>query len=134
VLKPLMTRCAPGPAAGAEGQVVVSVTDFRPNHLHDAPRVIATGLRLRLGWYAMRGAVGLWLWSLPLARRSGSISVWTSEEDLRGFVGLPAHVEIMRRYRDRGSLRSETWVAKRFASAEILDHAREWIWIVGQPR
>jgi hypothetical protein len=113
---------------------VVSVTDFRPHRLLDAPRVVSAGLRLRLGWYAMRGSVGLWLWSLPLARRSGSISVWTSESDLRAFVGLPKHVEIMRRYRDRGSLRSETWIAKRFAGAEILDHAREWIWIVGQDR
>jgi hypothetical protein len=122
-----MTHWTPGPAAGTDGDVLVSVTDFRPDHLRDAPRMVATGLRLRLGWYAMRGAVGLCLWSLPLARRSGSISVWTSEDDLRGFVGLPAHVEIMRRYRDRGSLRSTTWAAKQFASGEVLDGAREWI-------
>jgi hypothetical protein len=124
---PLMTRWAPGPSAGAAGGVLVSVTDFRPDHLRDTPRILTTGLRLRLGWYGMRGAVGLCLWSLPLARRSGSISVWTSEDDLRGFVGLPAHVEIMRRYRDRGSLRSVTWVAPSFTSAEVLAGAREWI-------
>lgn len=125
--QPLISQDAPGPAASAGGGVVVSVTDFRPNRLRDTPRILATGLRLRLGWYAMPGAVGLWLWSLPLARRSGSISVWTSEDHLRGFVGLPAHVAIMRRYRDRGSLRSTSWAAERFNRAEVLERARRWI-------
>lgn len=106
---------------------MVSVTDFRPDHLRDVPRILATGLRLRLGWYAMPGAAGLWLWSLPLARRSGSVSVWTSEEALRGFVGLQKHVAIMRRYRDRGSLRSTMWLADRFSRTEVLDGARRWI-------
>jgi hypothetical protein len=122
-----MTRWTPGPARESSGPVVISVTDFRPDHLRDTPRVVAVGLRLRLGWYAMRGAVGLRLWSLPLARRSGSISVWTSEDDLLGFVRLPAHVAIMRRYRSRGTLRSVTWTAERFEHAEVLRRARAWI-------
>ena len=125
--KPLLTQRTDGPATDPEGEVVVSVTDFRPDHLRDAPRVMASGLRLKLGWYAMPGAVGLWLWSLPLARRSGSISVWTSTDDLRGFVRLPGHVAIMRRYRDRGSLRSTTWAAERFNVAEVLERACHWI-------
>ena len=125
--KPRMTSCTAGPAAAVEGEVVVSVTDFSRDHLLDTPGIVATGLRLRLGWYAMRGAVGLWLWSIPLSRRSGSISVWESEDDLRGFVALPKHVAIMRHYRERGSLRSTTWVAKRFSRAEVLHGAVTWI-------
>ena len=105
----------------------MSVTDFRPDHLRDAPRVAIAGLRLRMGWYAMRGAVGMLLWSLPLARRSGSISVWTSEDALRGFVGLPAHVAIMRRYRKRGTLRATTWTVADFDHGDVLRRAREWI-------
>jgi hypothetical protein len=124
---PLMTRWAPGPASAEGGAVLVSVTDFRPDRLRDAPRIAATGLRLRLGWYAMRGAVGLRLWSLPLARRSGSISVWESEDDLRAFIRLPVHTEIMRRYRARGTLRSTTWTADRFDPGEVLRGARAWI-------
>ena len=73
----MISHWTPGPAAGSQGEVVVSVTDFKPDRLRDLPRIVATGLRLQMGWYAMRGAVGLRLWSLPLERRSGSISVWT---------------------------------------------------------
>jgi hypothetical protein len=124
---PLMSRWMPGPELGTDGAVLVSVTDFRPDRVRDLPGVARAGLRLRMGWYAMRGAVGLCLWSLPLARRSGSVSVWTNEDDLRDFVGLPVHVEVMRRYRDRGILRSATWGAERFVSADVLDRARQWI-------
>ena len=126
-MKPRLTSCTAGPAAAPDGEVLVSVTDFTRDHLLDTPGVVATGLRLRLGWYAMRGAVGLWLWSIPLSRRSGSISVWESEDDLRGFVGLPKHVAIMRHYRERGSLRSTSWVAERFSRREIVDGALAWI-------
>jgi hypothetical protein len=124
---PLMTRWTPGPDLETDGGVVVSVTDFTANRVRDVPGIVRTGLRLRAGWYAMRGAVGLCLWSLPLDRRSGSISVWTSEDDLRGFIGLPAHLEVMRRYGNRGSVRSTTWKEERFASADVLDQARRWI-------
>ena len=103
------------------------MTDFRPDRLRYAPGTIVTGLRLRLGWYAMRGAVGMRLWWLPHARRSGAISVWTSEDALQSFVGLPVHVEIMRRYGKRGSLRSVTWTAAGYEPAEILRRARQWI-------
>ncbi len=127
IAPPLMLRWAPGPELATDSAVVVSVTDFHVARLRDLPGVARTGLRLRMGWYAMQGAVGLCLWSLPLERRSGSISVWTSEDGLRGFVGLPAHVEVMRRYRDRGILRAVTWRAERFASTEVLDRARQWI-------
>lgn len=125
--KPLIGSWAPGPEADAEGDVVVSVTDYQPDRLRDVPGATASGLRLRLGWYAMGGAVGLWLWSLPLARRSGSISVWTSEADLRGFVGLPKHVAIMRHYRELGNLRSTMWEAPRFDRGEVLRGAVTWI-------
>src|SRR3954464_3741182 len=99
VLSPLFTSCAAGPAAYPEGDVVVSVTDLALARWRDVPMAAALGLRLPLGGYAVRGAVGLWLWSIPAQRRSGSVSVWTTEDHLRRFVGLPAHVAIMCRYR-----------------------------------
>src|SRR4051794_20745460 len=117
---PLLMPWAPGPASGADDAVVVSVTDFAVHRRRHLPGIWLTGLRLRMGWYAMPGAVGLWLWSLPIGARGGSVSVWTSEAELRRFVGLPMHVDVMRRNRDRGTVRSTTWTADRFVAADVL--------------
>jgi hypothetical protein len=96
--------------------VVVSLTDFRAHRLRDLSGIYWSGLRLREGWYAMPGAIGLWLWGRPLERgRGGSVSVWQSEADLRRFVGLPAHLAIMRKYRSLGTLNSATWEMDRFS-------------------
>ena len=69
----------------------------------------------------------MWLWALPIAGYSGSVSVWASEEDLERFISLPHHVDIMRRYGDRGTVRSTTWTADRFDRSVILDRALTWI-------
>jgi hypothetical protein len=124
---PFLARWAPGPAIGADSAVVVSVTDFAVDRRRHLPGIWLTGLRLRMGWYAMPGAVGLWLWSLPIRARGGSVSVWTSEDDLRRFIGLPLHVDVMRRNRERGTVRSTTWTADEFVPADVLQRAREWI-------
>ncbi len=97
-----------GPEAPG-GEVVVSVTDFRVDRALDQVAVWAQGVRLRRAWRRMDGAVGLWVWAEPGARRSGSISVWRSEEDLRRFVGWDVHVAIMKAWRDRGTLLASTW-------------------------
>jgi heme-degrading monooxygenase HmoA len=114
-----------GPAAPRHtGPVTISLTDFKAHHARDLPRVYLAGLRLREGWYAMPGAIGLWLWGQPLQRRGGSLTVWESAEDLRRFVSLPAHVAIMRRYRDRGTITSETWEIERFDGALVKEAAQ----------
>jgi hypothetical protein len=113
--------------AHATRDVVISVTDYSPRRVWHTPGVYLIGARLRLGWYAMPGAVGLWLWALPWARRSGAISVWSSEEDLRRFVQLPLHVEVMRRYRDRGKMISTSWQAEEFLPGNTLERATRWI-------
>lgn len=82
---------------------------------------------MRLGWYAMPGALGLWLWSLPVNLRGGSISVWDNDDSLEQFINLPHHVDIMNRYRDRGTVRSDKWSMERFEPNAVLDRAREWI-------
>lgn len=120
----------PGPAEG-KGAVVVSLTDFRSHRLRDLPGIYWSGLRLREGWYAMPGAVGLWLWGRPLDRgRGGSVSVWESEADLRRFVALPAHLAIMRKYRALGTLKAATWQMDHFtpssAQAAARERIREW--------
>jgi hypothetical protein len=105
----------------------VSVTEFKADRFRDLPGIWLTGLRLQMGWWAMPGAVGLWLWSLPTSARGGSVSVWTSEDDLRRFVGLPKHVDVMRRNRNRGTVKSTTWTADQFDRSDVLQRAREWI-------
>jgi hypothetical protein len=103
--------------------VVVSLTDFAVFRARDLPRVWRTGMRLRRSWPQMQGAVGLWLWSLPLQQRGGSISVWLSEDDLQRFVRWPVHLAIMRENRDTGRLRAATWHAKRFVAADTWAEA-----------
>ena len=125
--RPFLIPWTAGPVSGAGRPAVVSVTDFTLHHRRDQPAVIRTGLRLRMGWYAMPGAIGLWLWMLPLTTRSGSISVWTDVAAMRGFVGLPLHVDVMRDNRDRGTLRSTTWKVDEFDAGEQRERACRWI-------
>lgn len=68
-----------GVAAGYEHARRGGATDLRSGDRRSSaaasPRscaVYLTGLRLREGWYAMPGAVGMWLWGQPLAGRGGS--------------------------------------------------------------
>lgn len=122
----IRTRWTGGPA-GDDGTLFVSVTDFRVFRVRDLPRVWLEGLRLRRAWPRMPGAVGLWLWAKPLARRGGSVSIWRGEEDLRAFVRWPVHVEVVRRNRARGELASTTWHSDEPARGEVWGHARAWI-------
>jgi hypothetical protein len=114
-----------GPFTAEDGPVLVSVTDFHIARGRDLPVVWTEGLRLRRAWPTMTGAIGLWLWAKPLRKRSGSVSVWRSEDDLRRFVRWPRHVAIMRRYREAGELTSWTWLAEHFDAAEIWGAARQ---------
>ncbi|WP_353360841.1 hypothetical protein [Mycobacterium sp.] len=127
VAAPLLMPWMPGPVDPGDAPVVVSVTEFAAHHRRELPGVAVKGVRMRMGWYAMAGAVGMWLWMMPAARCGGSISVWETEEDLERFITLPHHVDIMRRYGDRGTVRSTTWAVDRFDRAAILDRARTWI-------
>lgn len=124
---PVILPWMPGPCAPNAHPVVVSITEFRTQYRRDLPTVAAKALRLRLGWYAMTGAIGLWLWSQPVAMRGGSISVWDNEDSLERFINLPHHVGIMNRYRSRGTVRSDKWSMERFEPDVLLSRARDWI-------
>ncbi|MEU1786885.1 hypothetical protein ABZ553_13625 [Streptomyces sparsogenes] len=113
----------PGPESATDGSVLVSVTDFTFTRRRDLPGIARAAAGLRRAWPTLDGAVGLWLWTAPLARRCGAVSVWTGEEALHGFVGLPEHVAIMRKYRGRGTAEATTWVAPRFDGPDIWREA-----------
>jgi hypothetical protein len=104
----------PGSAAEPLDAVLVSVTDYTSNRAIDLAGIWVVGLRLRRHWPTLPGAVGVWLWTVPMQRRTGSVSVWLNQEALEGFVSLPEHVKIMRRYRDKGSIQVTTWTAEQF--------------------
>jgi hypothetical protein len=124
---PFLTSWMPGSVPSYDGPVLVSVTDFHAHQRRELPVVAFEGMRMRMGWYAMPGAIGLWLWALPARSRSGSISVWTSEGDLERFIGLPHHVGIMERYGPRGKVRSTRWHADTFDRTAVVEQARQWI-------
>ena len=102
-----------GPVRAREDRLLFSYTEFAPHSVRDWPEIALSARRLRALWPHLPGAVGMTLYLQPLRLRGGSLSVWESEDALRGFVGLPLHVEIMRRFRDRGALRSFSWWERR---------------------
>jgi len=71
VTAPLLMPWMPGPVDPRDAPVVVSVTEFAAHHRRDLPGVGVKGVRMRMGWYAMAGAVGMWLWMMPAAGCGG---------------------------------------------------------------
>ncbi|MFD9984210.1 hypothetical protein ACFWZJ_27935 [Streptomyces massasporeus] len=107
----LRSRWHPGPAGtrepmGRGGPLIVSATEFTPAARRDLPGIARRGMALRRHWPRLEGAVGMWVWVMPVAGRCGSVSVWTGRRALAGFVRLPEHVAIMDEYRERGTTRS----------------------------
>ncbi|MGN9837503.1 hypothetical protein ACTMTI_05205 [Nonomuraea sp. H19] len=116
----LRSRWIAGPAAAQPGPLVAALTDFRTNRILDLPGIARRGRSLSRLWPTLPGAVGMWLWTDLATRRVGSLSVWRDEGDLQEFVRLRAHVQIMREYRHRGTLRSRIW------QIDTLDKTALW--------
>lgn len=111
----LRTSWKRGLAIGSAGPFLVSYTEFAPYTIRDVPAIYFAAEQLRSACTELEGAVGVTTYWQLFRRRVGSVSVWESEAALRRFVSLPFHVEIMRRYRDRGALRATSWQADSFA-------------------
>ncbi|WP_329126920.1 hypothetical protein [Streptomyces sp. NBC_01465] len=116
-----------GIRGGRSGPLIVSVTDFTSDAYRDLPGIARHGFALRRHWPHLDGAVGMWLWAAPLARRCGSVSVWTERRALAAFVRLPEHVAIMDEYRDRGTTRSVIREYENFDAARIRRDAEAWL-------
>ncbi|MCK7628200.1 hypothetical protein MUU72_34825 [Streptomyces sp. RS10V-4] len=122
--KILRSSWTAGPASGAPGPVLVSLTDFTPRRLTDLPGIYRAARRLSSRWRELEGAHGMWLWAERTGRRCGAVAVWRDHAALRGFVGWPPHVEIMRAYRGRGALTSTTWTTDTFTPATLWTRAQ----------
>jgi hypothetical protein len=116
------------------GPLIVSVTDFTSDTYRDLPGITRRGFALRRRWPHLDGAVGMWLWAVPSARRCGSVSVWTGRRALAEFVRLPEHVAIMDEYRERGTIRSVIREYESFDAARIRREADTWLWSDGHGR
>ncbi|MFI5535732.1 hypothetical protein ACIA5H_04990 [Nocardia sp. NPDC051900] len=116
-----------GPLHDSRGPVFVSVTDFLAASEEDVQAIYKTGMRLGRNWPVMHGAVGLWLWARPSESRGGSISVWETERDMRRFVRWPVHADIMRKWRGRVGLATDSWQAATFEKQEVWARARDTI-------
>ncbi|MFJ7999413.1 hypothetical protein ACIQ7D_20040 [Streptomyces sp. NPDC096310] len=113
--------------ARRSGPLIVSVTDFTSDVYRDLPGIAHRGFALRRRWPHLAGAVGMWLWAAPLARRCGSVSVWTGRRALAEFVRLPEHVAIMDEYRERGAIRSVILEYDGFDAVRIRQDAAAWL-------
>jgi hypothetical protein len=82
--------------------------------MRDVPAIYFAAERLRKACTELEGAVGVAVYWQLFRGRGGSISAWEDKTALRRFVSLPYHVEIMRRYRTRGSVRAIDWPADAF--------------------
>jgi hypothetical protein len=108
-----------GPAADESGPVVVSATRFEYQRRRDMPLVGLFGWRLRRGWGARPGALGVFVASEPFRLVTYSLSAWTSEDDLRRFLHSPEHVKLVRGYkRHLADSRSVTWETGDFSPEE----------------
>ncbi|WP_143261686.1 hypothetical protein [Allokutzneria sp. NRRL B-24872] len=113
-----------GPASGAGGPVLVSVTEFTSCTFLRLPGIARAAFELRREWPLLDGAVGMWLWATPLSRRVGSVSVWASEEALHGFVRLPAHIAVMREHGSSAAVRATRWWTDGHDQADIWRDAQ----------
>lgn len=113
-----------GPAAGSQGPFFISYTEFTPDNAADVAAIYLAARRLMAECAELEGAVGLLTYWRLHQWKGGSLSVWESPEALRGFVGLPFHVEIMRKYRARGTVRSIEWWSQSLDLAQGLAHGQ----------
>jgi hypothetical protein len=109
-----------GPAAASPGPFFISYTEYTPRHAADVVGIYLAARRLMAECAELEGAVGLATYWQLRRWRGGSLSVWEGPEALRRFVRLPFHIEIMRRYRSRGTVQSTEWWSDSFDLAQGL--------------
>jgi hypothetical protein len=109
-----------GPAASSPGPFFISYTEFTPRKAHDVVGIYFAARRLIAACAGLEGAVGVTTYWRLRQWRGGSLSVWETAEALQRFVRLPYHVEIMRKYRNRGNVQSTDWWSDSFDLAQAF--------------
>jgi hypothetical protein len=115
----------PGPVVLGDAPVTVSATCLRWRRTVDLAALALPSLRMRAAWPEVEGAVGLAIAVEPLRVATWSLSVWHDEEDLRRFLGSPAHVAAMKAHRRRLSSSASTcWRTECFVLGEAWREAK----------
>jgi uncharacterized membrane protein len=91
---------------GAATTVQASV--LRLHRFRDVPAFMSAALRLQGAFADSPGAIEMSLRAAPLRRTFWTLSHWRSDADLRGFVGHPSHLHVMRRFRP--AMRSSNFI------------------------
>jgi hypothetical protein len=114
------TKWEAGPAVDSQGPFFISYTEFTPRKARDVVAIYLAARQLVAACAKLDGSVGVTTYWRLQQWRGGSLSVWENPEALRQFVRLPFHVEIMRKYRNRGSVRSTDWWSDCFDLTQAL--------------
>ncbi|MEV6428138.1 hypothetical protein [Nocardia sp. NPDC051463] len=111
----LNSKWKSGTAARAGGPFMISMTQYTTTRATDIPAIWRASERLGDQLAMIDGAVGVLTYFRPARRQVGSLSIWADDRGLAKFMGLPYHVEIMRKYRPRGlPIRSAKWWTEEF--------------------
>lgn len=89
-------------------RTTVQASVLRLRRFRDVPAFMIAALRLQAAFEGSAGAIEMSLRAAPLRRTFWTLSHWRSDADLRGFVGHPAHRELMHRFRP--AMRSSDFV------------------------
>ncbi len=108
-------------------RLFVSGTHFHAERMADMPAIVFEGWRLKRCWHDLPGAVGTWLWTDALRLRSGSLSVWLTEEDMQCFVRGQLHRRTASRHRRTGTMTSTSWTVYRLDQRAIRAQATDWL-------
>ncbi|MFQ6392818.1 hypothetical protein ACLMAJ_05155 [Nocardia sp. KC 131] len=112
---------------------MISMTQYTTSQVTDIPAIWRASERLGDQLAQIDGAVGVLTYIRPARRQVGSLSIWADDRGLAKFMGLPYHVEIMKKYRPRGlPIRSAKWWSDEFGigaammeSMRMLDSSEE---------
>lgn len=117
----LRTTWHPGPTEATTA--LIAITDFHAHRRRDLLAIARAGRGLAAAWPTLPGAIGMWLWALPLSGRSGSVSAWESEEALTAFVHSRPHIHTVRRFRHSGTIHTHRWWMQAFTRTQAWKEA-----------
>jgi quinol monooxygenase YgiN len=87
--------------AGAASGVLVFGSRLELRSYRHIVGFLRAAMRLRRQVHRAPGALGVSLIAQPLRKTFWTLSAWTDQDAIDGFVRTPAHQDVMRRFNDR---------------------------------
>lgn len=95
------TSAAETPAAETADEMLIQVSRLHLSRVRDVPGFLLAAYKIRSATLKSPGAIGVSLNAQLLKRTFWTLSAWTDERAIRGFVYSPIHRQVMVRYGDR---------------------------------